>query len=113
MSSIVHMPLLSDNKLEISSTVFYALSTHDVLSAHPLLRPKVMWESIYVYSIRPPFTMGLLPVMYAATTTAGKYVTNFSNVDGFDCQSRLSITSRSLTTSFCFLEICRRMALPD
>ena len=27
-------------------TIFYVLSARDVLSTHPLLRPKVMWEGI-------------------------------------------------------------------
>ena len=33
---------------------------------------KVMWNGIYIYSIRQPFTAGLLPVLYAAKMTAGK-----------------------------------------
>ena len=37
----------------------------------PLLRLKVMWKGIYIYSIRPPSTAGLLPVL--ETTTAGKW----------------------------------------
>ena len=51
-------------------TIFYVVSTHNVLSAHPLLRPNVMWKGIYLYSIRPPSTAGLLPVL---ETTAGKW----------------------------------------
>jgi len=27
---------------------------------------------VFIYSICPPFTAGLLPVLYTATTTAGK-----------------------------------------
>ena len=103
------MPLLSDNKLEISSTVFFALSTHDVWSAHPLLRPKVMWEGIYVYSICPPFTTGLLPVTYAATTTAGKYVQMLMALTvSHICQSLLA----DLQQASVFHEVCRCMALP-
>ena len=52
-----------------SYTVFYVLSTHGVLSAHPLFLPKVMWEDIYIYSIHLPSTVGLLLVL---ETTAGK-----------------------------------------
>lgn len=32
---------------------FYVISAHDVLFAHPLLRPKAIWEGIYKYSILP------------------------------------------------------------
>ena len=36
---------------------------YTVLSAHPLLQPKVMWDGIYIYmyiySIHPPFTTEL------------------------------------------------------
>ena len=53
-----------------SHTVFYILSAHDVISAHPLLRPKVMWKGIYIYSIRPASTARLLLVL--ETMTAGK-----------------------------------------
>ena len=52
-------------------TIFYVVSTHNVLFVNPLLRPNVMWKGIYLYSIRPPSTAGLLPVL--ETTTAGKW----------------------------------------
>ena len=35
-----------DHWHKMECTVFYILSTHNVLFAHPLLRPKVMWEDI-------------------------------------------------------------------
>ena len=44
-------------------SVFY-VSAHDVLSAHPLLRPKVMWKGIYIYSIRPPSPPVMSSVAY-------------------------------------------------
>ena len=75
--------------------ILHILFAHDVLSAHSLLQSKVMWKSIYIYRICPPFTMGLLPVP-GMTTTAGKYVKIFSHVG--DCEN-----SRFWHSSFCRL----------
>ena len=102
-------------------TVFYLLSAHDVLSAHPLLWPKVMWEDIYT-----------LPTLYRRTAPC-TYCTqrqqqqasrwqlfhmmalrkaNFgipAETVSYVCQSLFAV----LQQASLFLEICRHMALPD
>ena len=75
------------------STVFYVLSTH------LLLWPKVMWKGTYIYSIRQPFTAGLLPQYWERQRQSVSYV----------CRSLLTV----LQQASLFLEICRHMALPD
>ena len=57
MSMVSNTVCASISSVNEATTVEYVLSTHDVLSAHPLLSAKVTSEGISILSNRPPLAI--------------------------------------------------------
>ena len=105
---------------EICCFTYYGILCSSYYPPSPFFGQKLCGR-VFIYSIRPPFTTRLLPVLYAATMIAGKQIFHMlmalRKADFGIPAETVSYVCRSLVTvlqqASLFLKIWRHMALPD